>query len=40
MLVKTNMFKNGRCGKGSRHVKGRKGCWRESRAKMGSRKRK
>lgn len=34
MLVKTKMFRNGRCGKGSRHVKNRKGCWRESRASM------
>lgn len=41
MMVKTKMFKNGRCGKGARHMKGRKGCWRESRTSMmGSKKRK
>lgn len=39
MLVKTKMFKNGRCGKGARHVKGRKGCYRQSKSHMSGKKR-
>jgi hypothetical protein len=30
MLVKTKAKAGGKCKKGSRHVKGRKGCWRKS----------
>lgn len=29
MLAKVKAKKNGRCYKGSRHVKGRSGCWRK-----------
>lgn len=39
MMVKAKMFRNGRCGKGSRHMKARKGCWRPS-ASMSGKKRK
>jgi hypothetical protein len=38
MLIKVKAKVNGRCKLGSRHVKGRKGCWRASRSSMGKRK--
>lgn len=38
MLVKTKMRKNGTCPKGARHVKNRKGCWRERKHSMSGRK--
>lgn len=39
MMVKVSSFKNGRCRPGSRHLKGRKGCFRPSKSHgMGSKK--
>lgn len=38
MLVKAKMAKNGRCLKGSRHIKGRPGCWRPSKTHMSGKK--
>jgi hypothetical protein len=32
MLVKTKAKAGGKCKRGSRHVKGRKGCWRPSKS--------
>lgn len=40
MLVKISAFKNGRCRKGARHVKGKKGCWRKSGSHMSGKKKK
>ncbi len=36
-LVRVKARVNGRCNRGSRHVKGRSGCWRPSKS-MGSKK--
>lgn len=38
MLVRVKMKATGACRKGSRHVKGRGGCWRKSKSSMGKRK--
>lgn len=38
MLIKVKSFKNGRCRKGSRHVKNRRGCFRETTVSMGAKK--
>jgi hypothetical protein len=37
-LVRVKAFKNGRCRRGSRHVKGRAGCWGLSKSMMGKKK--
>lgn len=39
MLVKIKMKPSGACRRGSRHVKGRKGCWRKTGSSMGKKKR-
>lgn len=37
-LIKVAAKVNGGCKRGSRHVKGRKGCWRPSKSSMGRKK--
>jgi hypothetical protein len=39
MMVKVRSRVNGRCRRGSRHMKGRKGCYRKSNTHMGGKKR-
>lgn len=35
MLVKVKATQKGTCRRGSRHVKGKKGCWRGAKSSMG-----
>jgi hypothetical protein len=39
MLIKVKMKASGACRTGSRHVKGRKGCWKKTGWGMGKKKR-